>query len=176
MDSSHFWCIFTVLLLRGLEADSNSNSILQISLPCYRGDNYNSTLDNTIHLSDVILAGRIISLEKGEFDTYTAAISYYYSYKNDGLLQRRALWRAKVTNFAPAPELGQLGMFFLFREPSMQLSLFCMTTINALKSLTKGRSTEDSYQAVIKHIISVGKSKSIIAWSIVCINAFLFKL
>lgn len=126
------------------------------SLPCYRGDNYNETLDNTIHLSDVVLAGRIVSVEKGEFGTHSATVSYYYSYKSDGLLRRIVLWRTEVTNFVPAPQVGMLGIFFLFREPNMQLSLFCMASIPTLVEYSQGM----SYEAILGHISEVGASKS----------------
>ena len=141
-------CVCWLLLLQGIKTKSNP-------LPCYRGDNSNATLDGTVHLSDVVLAGRIVSVENDEFDTHSAVISYYYSYKSDGLLQRRALWRVKVYNFVPAPEVGQLGMFFLFREPNMQLSLFCMTQISTLMDYNPGV----SYEAIIRHINEVGTSK-----------------
>lgn len=151
MDSYHLTilCAVVVLLLQGIGAN------IQVPLPCYRGDNNNATLDNTIHLSDVVLSGRILSAEEGEFGTHSAVISYIYSYKSDGLLQRRALWRTKVTNFVPAPPIGQLSMFFLSREPSLQLSLFCMTSINTLREYNP----ELSNEAIIKHIVEVGTSK-----------------
>lgn len=116
--------------------------------------NVNLSLDDTIHLSDVVLSGRIVAVAKGEFDTHTAVVSYYYSYKNDGLLPRRLFWSTSVTNFSPAPQLGQLGMFFLFREPNMQLALFCTTPIEMFL-----QSTEGSYQEIVDHINEVGLSK-----------------
>ena len=123
-------------------------------LPCYIGDNFNQTLDNTIHLSDVILAGRIVTKEKGDLGTYSAEVSYHYSYKSDEFLLIKALSHSKVTNFASPPPTWTLGIFFLVREPSMQLALFCMTPVDILM-----QNTEGSYQNVIKHIIDVGSSK-----------------
>ena len=152
------WCgtVIILLIIQSTRADP---------LPCYRGDNFNETLDNTIHMSDVILAGRIISEEKGEFATYSATVSYYYSCKSDELLHKNALSHSKVTNFASSPGTGMLGIFFLVREPSMQLSLLCMTSMNMLMQnmLIQNREEnyqEENHQAVIKHIVAVGASKS----------------
>ncbi len=146
------WCgILAVLLLRSIGANEQP-------LQCYRGNNYNETLDNTIHLSDVVLAGRIISLKEGEFETHSAVVSYYYAYKSDGLLRSRAISRVKVSNFAFAekpPAVGELGMFFLFREPNMQLSLFCMSLINMLVP----NDNEEEYQETVQHIFDLGSSK-----------------
>lgn len=146
MDSYHLKIFCAVLILQGIGANI---------LPCYSGDNNNATLDNTIHLSDVVLVGRIVSLEEGEFGTHSAVISYYNTYKSDGLLLRVVLWRTKVTNFVPAPSLGQLGTFFLTREPNMQLALFCMTSIPMLMEYNP----KVSYKATIEHIKEVGTSK-----------------
>ena len=116
--------VLLVFLLRDVGAD------LQAPLQCLMGNNSNETLKNTIHLSDVVLAGRIIKVNEGEFGTYSAVLSYYYSYKSDSFLQLRAYGSAKVINFATSPTIGQFGNFFLFREPNMQLSLFCMSLTN----------------------------------------------
>ncbi len=149
MDSKYqavyYGTMVVLLIMRCLRADP---------LLCYRGDNFNQTLDNTIHLSDVILAGRIVSVEKGEFGTYSATVSYYYSYKSDEFLLKGAFSQSKVTNFVVSPKTGMIGIFFLVREPSMQLSLLCMTSVNLLM-----QNSEVSYQMVIKHIIAVGTSK-----------------
>lgn len=143
------WFATFVLLLRGLGADPQV-------LPCYRsgGENVNFTLDDTIHLSDVVVSGRIVTVKRGEFETHTAGVSYYYAYKSDGLLLRRFFWSTAVTNFSPAPQVGQLGIFFLFREPSLQLALFCMTPIEMLH-----QSSEGSYQEIVDRINEVGSSK-----------------
>lgn len=141
------YCMACVLVLRG--ADSQV-------FPCYGtgGLDVNLSLEDTIHLSDVVLLGRIVAVKEGEFGTHTAVVSYYYSYKNDGLLPKRLFWSTSVKNFSPAPKVGQLGMFFLFREPSMQLALFCTTPIRTLLETAEG-----GFQEIVNYINQVGSSK-----------------
>lgn len=134
-----------VLILQGLGANAEP-------FRCYAGSN-NETLENTIHLSDVVLAGRIVSVSEGEFGTYSAVVSYYYSYKHDGLMQKRFFWYTSVNNFIVPPQVGQLGMFFLFRDPSMRLSLSCMTPLDRLLNDGEG------YQEAIDFINEIGSSE-----------------
>lgn len=141
----YYGTLIVLLIMRYLRADT---------LPCHSGDNFNQTLDDTIHISDVIITGRIVSVEMGEFGTYSATVSYYYSYKSDEFLLKKAFFQSKVTNFVVSPRTGMIGIFFLVRQPSMQLSLVCMTSVSLLI-----QSSEESYQMLIRHIIAVGASK-----------------
>lgn len=138
---------FLVLMLQGLGANADP-------FRCYAGNNSNQTLENTIHLSDVVFAGRIMSVAEGEFGTHSAVVSYYYSYKHDGLMYNTSFWHTTVNNFVVPPQVGLLGMFFLFRDPSVQLSLFCMTPLHILVG------TGEGYQEVIRFINEIGSSKS----------------
>lgn len=153
MDCYHLTIPFSILLLL-LQQGTGAN-IFNAAVPCYLGDNGNATLEQTIHLSDVVLAGRIWSEEEGKFGTHNAVISYYIAYKRDRLLRRVALSRTRVINFPEAPDVGQLGLYFLFRDPSLQLALFCMTSLSAMKEYYAGLSSE----AIIKHIVDVIASK-----------------
>ena len=131
--------IFWLILLGANAADA---------FQCYAG-NSNETLENTVHLSDVVLAGRIVSVSEGEFGTHSAVVSYYYSYKHDGLMHKKFFWHITVHNIIFYPQVGQLGIFFLFRDPSMKMSLFCMTPVNMV----------ENYQEVIDSINEIGSSE-----------------
>ena len=138
-----------MLFLHGIRGTMQNESF-----PCSMGNNFNETLNNTIHLSDVVMAGRIISVKEGEFGTFSAVVSYFYAYKSDQYLQRRALWRAEVTNFITRPAAGQLGIFFLFRQPNLELSLFCVTLSSLLKEVY-----EEDYEEIIDSINALGASE-----------------
>ena len=142
-------CLFSVLQLRGLDAGSS------LQLPCYNstGRDVNLPLDSIIHFSDVVLLGRIVAVEDGEFGTYTAVVSYYYSYKSDGLLPQTFFSSTSVANFILAPQRGQLGFFFTHREPTMQLTSFCITPVGEMTGNSVG------YQEIVDHINEVGSSK-----------------
>jgi hypothetical protein len=137
--------LFAVILLGRLGAGSQE-------LPCYSsgGEDINLPLDQIIQLADVVLLGRIVAAGEGEFETHSAVLSYYYSYKSDGLLPRKFFWSTSVANYVLAPQKGQLGVFFLFREPSMQLASFCTTPIGALLQ---------SSVEILDYIEGVGLSK-----------------
>lgn len=141
-------CLLALLQLRGLGADS-------LHLPCYtsRGQDVNLPLKSIIHLSDVVVLGRIVAVERGEFNTYTAVVSYYYSYKTDGLLAKAFFSSTTVANFILAPQEGQLGFFFMHREPTMQLVSFCSTPVEEMSRSNVG------YQEIVDHINEVGSSK-----------------
>ena len=141
-------CCGLFFFFRGLGAD--------VVLPCYEhGDEIvNETLADTIRLSDVILAGRIVSVKRGEFGTHSAVVSYFIAYKDDGFLQQMYYGSVTVTNFIPEPPDGQLGLFFLFRAPSMQLSHFCTVSWIALNSVK-----DTNYEEILQSIEEVVASK-----------------
>ena len=114
-----------LLLLQG-----NQVYMQVANLSCTMGDMSfeNSTLDLMIHSSDVVMSGRVRSAEEGEFGAYSAVVSYYFAYKTDGLLLRRTAWYTRIVDFVRLPSVGQVGIFFLIRHHTMQLSLLCMST------------------------------------------------
>lgn len=130
---------------------------MQTPLACYTsgGQNVNQTLENTIHLSDAVLTGRIVSVEKGKFGTHSAVVSYSRAYKDDGFLQKPFFSYTTVTNFVSAPVIGQFQVFFLLREPSMLLSLLCATPVYMLLQDYE----EGSFQEIVEHISEVASSK-----------------
>lgn len=136
--------------------------ILLLVIPCFQadplqcfGNNFNETLDNIIHLSDVILVGRIVEVKEGNFGTYSADVSFLYSLKSDEFLPKKFFSHSKVTNFSPEPTNGMINFFFLNREPNMQLALLCMASETVLIQYTGL-----DFQMILVYISNMGKSES----------------
>lgn len=124
--------VLTVLLVRG-----NLVQMKPPSISCSLGETgfLNSSLVELIRYSDVVLAGRVIDTERGEFGGSNAIVSYFFAYKTDGLLIRRLVWYTTVVGFSSPPPRGQLNLFFLMRQPTtMTLSLLCMSNNSAIWS------------------------------------------
>ena len=123
-------------------------------VPCISRTDMNLTLDDMIHMSDVVLSGRILSSSAltGDFGTNKAQVSYYYAYKSDNLLRRRALGHVQVENFSFLPRSGRSGLFFLVREPSFHLALYCMADLRGLSQL-------HDLARVLEHINEVSLSE-----------------
>jgi len=87
----------------------------------------NSSLDELIRYSDVILAGRVSRVERGEFWGYETTVSYFLALKSDVLLKKKLAWYAAVEGFNSLPRMF-LNIFFLMRHSStLKLSLLCMS-------------------------------------------------
>ena len=143
-------CSGIFLLLQGAPANS------QVLCDRPGSDSVNDTLENLIHLSDVVLPGLIGSAGSGEYGTYSARIYYTYLYKNDGLMAREFFGVTTVKNFMVAPRTGQASIFFLLREPSMRLALFCIIPYRQLTG---------DLEETLEHILEVGSSKLVHACS-----------
>ena len=119
--------------------------------------NLRLSLDDAIHVSDVVLTGKITTMRDGIGATKTAAVSYYYAYKSDQYMGRRGLGRTEVQNVMADASMGEPAVFFLVREPSLILALQCMAPITAL---TSPQSSEfRSVAEALNRIQSVGKSE-----------------
>ena len=123
------------------------------------------SLDDAIHLSDVVVTGRIFSVRGGENGISEVVISFYYAYKRDGHLQRQAFSKMlAAAGFDPREHLDGTGFFFLVREPSGRLVLQCVATLEALEQVMRGSAAGakvDSPVALLDHVneIAAGESK-----------------
>lgn len=118
--------------------------------------NLRLSLDDAIHISDVVFTGKITTMRNGIGTTKTATVTYYYAYKSDQHMPRRGLGRAEVQNVMANASMGESTVFFLVREPSLILALQCMAPVAALRN-TEFR---DVVRA-LNRIQTVGKSESI---------------
>lgn len=127
------------------------------------------SLDDAIHLSDVVVTGRVISVRKGENGISKVNISFYYAYKRDNRLQRQAFSMMQAAaGFDPQERMDGTGFFFLVREPSGDLVLQCVGTLEALEEALRTRSSSveaDSPVALLDHVNEVAKSEFKLAFS-----------
>lgn len=117
------------------------------------------SLDDAIHISDVVLTGRVAEVQEGEGGTHTAVVVYYFAYKSDRFLFRLGLGRIAVKNFASADVSRGSALFFLVREPSRDLALLCMSPLGSLYS-----SSEFGFNNILdalNYVQTVGASKHI---------------
>lgn len=137
----------SILLLKSIHADN------RIYPRCISSADLNTySLDDMIHISDVVLTGRTGTAVTGDYGTNKVHVSYYYSYKSDNLLLKRALGNIQVENFPFLPSPGSSALFFLVREPSFQLALYCMAP---LRDLAQQR----DLSAVLDHVREVASSE-----------------
>ena len=118
--------------------------------------NLRLSLDDAIHISDVVLTGKIATMRNGIGTTKTATVTYYYAYKSDQHMRRRGFGRTEVENVMANASMGEATVFFLVREPSLILALQCMAPFTALRN-TEFRGVVGA----LNRIQSVGKSESI---------------
>ena len=90
------------------------------------------SLDDAIHISDVVLTGRVAEMREEEGGTHTAVVVYYFAYKSDRFLFRLGLGRIAVKNFASGDVERGSALFFLVREPNRDLALQCMSPLRSL--------------------------------------------
>ena len=143
--SLHFSCLLATLILLLLEGIGADNSTA-VYVPCEGGSNRLLQLDELVHISDVVMNGVVLtsSITQDKFGTLKAAVSYYFAYKNDSLLSRRGLASVYVVDFQERPS-GESSIFFLVREPNMDLSVYCMSTLSEIS-----RSHESVYEGLFE--------------------------
>ena len=115
------------------------------------------SLDDSIHISDVVLTGRVTEMRKGDWGTHTAAITYYYAYKSDRFLVRLGFGRIEVKNFPSAVAMREGALFFLTREPNKDLALLCMAPLSAL-SAPREMGFSNMYE-VLERVRTVGEGE-----------------
>lgn len=130
------------------------------AMPCV-SNSLELSLDNAIHISDVVLTGRVTETREGDWGTHTAAITYYYAYKSDRFLLRLGFGRIQVKNFQSAVAVGEGALFFLTREPSKDLALLCMAPLSAL--LAPREMGFSSMYEVLERVRTVGEGEDISA-------------
>ena len=128
------------------------------AMPCV-SNSLELSLDNAIHISDVVLTGLVTEMHEGDWGTHTAAITYYYAYKSDRFLLRLGFGRINVKNFQSAVAVGEGALFFLTREPSKDLALLCMAPLSAL-SAPREMGFSSMYE-VLERIRTVGEGEDI---------------
>lgn len=130
------------------------------AMPCV-SHSLQLSLDNAIHISDVVLTGRVTEMNEGDWGTHTAAITYYYAYKSDRFLLRLGFGRIEVKNFQSTIAMGEGALFFLTREPSKDLALLCMAPLSAL-SEPREMGFSSMYE-VLERVRIVGEGEDISA-------------
>ena len=115
------------------------------------------SLDDSIHISDVVLTGRVTEMSKGDWGTHTAAITYYFAYKSDRFLVRLGFGRIEVKNFPSAVAMREGALFFLTREPNKDLALLCMAPLSAL-SAPREMGFSNMYE-VLERVRTVGEGE-----------------
>ena len=115
------------------------------------------SLDDSIHISDVVLTGRVTEMRKGDWGTHTAAITYYFAYKSDRFLVRLGFGRIEVKNFPSAVAMREGALFFLTREPNKDLALLCMAPLSAL-SAPREMGFSNMYE-VLERVRTVGEGE-----------------
>ena len=105
---------------------------------CISEDMTHLSLDDAIHVSDVVFTGRITGMKEGIGGTKTATVLYYYAYKSDPYLTKLGLGVTDINNFDLDAEVESSALFCLVREPNGDLALQCMTPFLALASTEMG--------------------------------------
>ena len=146
-----FASICCCLMLRLYEAHA--------AMPCV-SQTLELSLDNAIHISDVVLTGRVTEMREGDWGTHTAAITYYYAYKSDRFLLRLGFGRIDVKNFKSAVAMREGALFFLTREPSKDLALLCMAPLSAL-SAPREMGFSSMFE-VLERVRTVGEGEQIV--------------
>lgn len=131
------------------------------------------SLDDAIHLSDVVVTGKVLSVREGENGICEVVIGFYYAYKRDGLLQQRAFGTMPAAaGFDPQKRMDGTGFLFLVREPSGRLVVQCVATLEALEEeVTRGpasavaaaaseKADDDSLVALLDHVNEVAAGES----------------
>ena len=126
------------------------------AMPCV-SQSLELSLDNSIHISDVVLTGRVTEMREGDWGTHTAAITYYYAYKSDRFLVRLGFGRLNVNNFPSAVAMREGALFFLTREPNKDLALLCMAPLSAL-SAPREMGFSNMYE-VLERVRTVGEGE-----------------
>lgn len=134
------------------------------------------TLQNLVHIADIVVSGRVQQLiEGGSKGTQVATVYYYYAYKwnvdvlnNDGVI--------KIYNVPPMPTVSLLqssAFFFLVQEPDGILALLCysaLTSITMYRVIKNGGdistnvNIDDLLLSVLDKVEEVGLSKFIKGW------------
>lgn len=125
------WCyLFSVLALQiGVQfARSDEGSV---SCPCASNPaaSWEYTLEEAVHISDVVIMGRIVELKEGMRGRMNATLSLMAAYKGGNF--RFLSLVEKVTNFEKDSS-RDMSLFFLVEEPSGNLALQCMTPLGSL--------------------------------------------
>ncbi len=118
----------------------------------------NLLLDDVIHISDVVLTGKITAMrEEDNHATKTATIAYYYAYKRDREFRKAAGGIVEVSNFVTDSKqhVGLGLLFFLVREPQGQLALLCMAPLDALLTSDHSENFQNALEA-LDHVKNVG--------------------
>lgn len=149
-----------ILLLLCACADGADTMVSQ----CVYGDMELLSLDDAIHVSDVVFTGRIISMRDGERGTMTATVDYYYAYKRDRYLRRLGMARIDVKNFPQfAESMRESALFFLVREPDGNLALQCVAPIVSLAS----PGSFASIATVLNRVRTIGAGEQVV-WDALC--------
>ena len=113
------------------------------------------SLDDAIHVSDVVFTGRILAMREGSRGTLTATVSYYFAYKRDQYLRKPGFGLTDVENFATshAHMSGESGLFFLVREPSRKLALHCIAPLLSPQEM----GPFENILEALDHVNKVGK-------------------
>ena len=156
-----YWRLAQVCATISLLLRSNLAQISNTTVSCSMGEAgfTSSSLDELIRYSDVILAGRVSRIERGEFWEHNATVSYFLALKSDALLIKKLAWFATVEGFDSIPRMYQFNIFFLMRHSStMKLSLLCMSSDRFLFTLATidyiKAEARSEYQSAI-HVCSV---------------------
>ena len=119
-------------------------------------------LDDAIHLSDVVVSGKIMSVTGANEGAREASIAFYYAYKRDPYLHRRAFSTLRtLAGFDPQEHLDGTGFFFLTREPSGMLAVQCVSTLSGLSAAASGSISTNPMTpiAMLDHVKEVATRK-----------------
>lgn len=122
---------------------------LSTSMDCVDPEHNDMLLDNVIHVSDIVLTGKIDTVRREDNGgTMTANVSYFYAYKRDREFPK-ASGATEVHNFAIDSRGGVVvHVFFLVREPQGRLALLCaaplelqdaLRVLNRVKKVGRGQ-------------------------------------
>lgn len=130
---SHYMLAIVALHI-ALQLPDGDASSGAVRCPCASDSaTWEFSMEQAMHVSDVVMMGRIVSLREGLRGTMNATISSIITYK--GRNSQFLTMVHHVTNFEKDSS-REMALFFLAVEPAGNLALQCMSTLLALNSVS----------------------------------------